>query len=124
MNARLEIGEVLPTASIVEVPGQIIVAAALPESIGRAMAIPANNRTGTIEDVEAILQELPAERQTALFSATIPPPIAALARSYGAEGIAVAKTADFLPAFRRALSSKVLTLGIRSRSLSSFKKRC
>jgi ATP-dependent RNA helicase DeaD len=37
---------------------------------------------GFIEDVEAILQALPAERQTALFSATIPPPIAALARKY------------------------------------------
>src|SRR5438270_633744 len=32
--------------------------------------------------VEAILQTLPAERQTALFSATIPPPIAALSRTY------------------------------------------
>src|SRR5437764_1130576 len=37
---------------------------------------------GFIEGVGAILQELPAERQTALFSATIPPPIAALSRKY------------------------------------------
>jgi ATP-dependent RNA helicase DeaD len=37
---------------------------------------------GFIEDVEAILQALPAERQTALFSATMPPPIAALSRKY------------------------------------------
>jgi ATP-dependent RNA helicase DeaD len=37
---------------------------------------------GFIEDVEAILQTLPKERQTALFSATIPPPIAALSRTY------------------------------------------
>src|SRR5438132_2504241 len=37
---------------------------------------------GFIEDVEAILQELPTERQTALYSATIPPPIAALSRKY------------------------------------------
>jgi ATP-dependent RNA helicase DeaD len=37
---------------------------------------------GFIEDVETILEALPAERQTALFSATIPPPIAALARRY------------------------------------------
>jgi ATP-dependent RNA helicase DeaD len=35
---------------------------------------------GFIEDIEAILQELPAERQTAIFSATLPPPIVALAR--------------------------------------------
>ncbi len=34
------------------------------------------------------------------------PDFAALARSYGAEGIAVEKTADFLPAFRKALASK------------------
>jgi ATP-dependent RNA helicase DeaD len=37
---------------------------------------------GFIEDVEAILEALPEERQTALFSATIPPPIAALSRKY------------------------------------------
>lgn len=37
---------------------------------------------GFIEDVEAILQALPTERQTGLFSATIPPPIAALSRKY------------------------------------------
>src|SRR2546427_1946142 len=37
---------------------------------------------GFIEAVESILQALPEERQTALFSATIPPPIAALARKY------------------------------------------
>src|SRR5438128_12016119 len=37
---------------------------------------------GFIEDVETILQALPTERQTALFSATIPPPIAALSRKY------------------------------------------
>ncbi len=37
---------------------------------------------GFIEDIEAILQETPAERQTMLFSATIPDPIARLARRY------------------------------------------
>ncbi|HWQ11595.1 MAG TPA: DEAD/DEAH box helicase [Roseiflexaceae bacterium] len=37
---------------------------------------------GFIEDIEAILSETPAERQTALFSATIPQPIADLARRY------------------------------------------
>jgi ATP-dependent RNA helicase DeaD len=37
---------------------------------------------GFIEDIEAILQETPAERQTALFSATMPGPIAELARRY------------------------------------------
>jgi len=35
---------------------------------------------GFIEDIEAIIEELPAERQTALFSATFPPRIADLAR--------------------------------------------
>ncbi len=37
---------------------------------------------GFIEDIETILKETPAERQTALFSATIPGPIAALAKNY------------------------------------------
>jgi ATP-dependent RNA helicase DeaD len=37
---------------------------------------------GFIEDIEAILKETPAERQTALFSATMPGPIATLAKNY------------------------------------------
>jgi len=37
---------------------------------------------GFLEDVEAILAAIPAERQTALFSATIPNPILDLARKY------------------------------------------
>ena len=37
---------------------------------------------GFIEDVERILRQAPSGRQTALFSATIPPPIAKLAESY------------------------------------------
>jgi ATP-dependent RNA helicase DeaD len=40
---------------------------------------------GFIEDVESILQRVPNERQTALFSATMPAPIAALARRYMSE---------------------------------------
>ena len=37
---------------------------------------------GFIEDIEAILSETPQERQTALFSATMPNPIVELARRY------------------------------------------
>ena len=37
---------------------------------------------GFLEDVEEILKDAPKERQTALFSATMPPRIAALARDY------------------------------------------
>jgi ATP-dependent RNA helicase DeaD len=37
---------------------------------------------GFLEDIEFILEQVPAERQTALFSATIPPRIADLARRY------------------------------------------
>ncbi|HEX6289907.1 MAG TPA: DEAD/DEAH box helicase [Herpetosiphonaceae bacterium] len=37
---------------------------------------------GFIEDIEAILQETPEDRQTALFSATMPVPIANLAKRY------------------------------------------
>jgi len=38
------------------------------------------------------------------------PDFAALARSYGAEGVTVAKTAEFLPAFKKALQSKKTVL--------------
>ena len=37
---------------------------------------------GFVEDIEAILSTTPAERQTALFSATLPPPIRRLADRY------------------------------------------
>lgn len=37
---------------------------------------------GFIDDIETILQEVPEERQTALFSATMPPRIADLANTY------------------------------------------
>ncbi|HYI24616.1 MAG TPA: DEAD/DEAH box helicase [Thermomicrobiales bacterium] len=37
---------------------------------------------GFIEDIEWIMQQVPEERQTALFSATMPPRIADLARTY------------------------------------------
>ncbi|MDQ2731299.1 MAG: DEAD/DEAH box helicase, partial [Armatimonadota bacterium] len=37
---------------------------------------------GFVEDIETILKELPTERQIALFSATIPAPIARLAQKY------------------------------------------
>ncbi|WP_374519152.1 DEAD/DEAH box helicase [Undibacterium squillarum] len=39
-------------------------------------------RMGFIDDVERILQETPAERQTALFSATMPAPIRRIAQTY------------------------------------------
>ena len=37
---------------------------------------------GFIEDIEAILQETPSDRQTLLFSATMPPPIQQLAKRF------------------------------------------
>ena len=37
---------------------------------------------GFVDDIEWILQQVPADRQTALFSATMPPRIAELARTY------------------------------------------
>ncbi|HET7845588.1 MAG TPA: DEAD/DEAH box helicase, partial [Xanthomonadales bacterium] len=39
-------------------------------------------RMGFIDDVEKILKSVPAERQTALFSATMPPPIKRIAQTY------------------------------------------
>src|SRR5699024_6360014 len=37
---------------------------------------------GFVEDIESILKEIKAERQTLLFSATMPPPIKRLSRKY------------------------------------------
>jgi ATP-dependent RNA helicase DeaD len=37
---------------------------------------------GFIEDIEEILSKIPAERQTALFSATLPPKISSIAKKY------------------------------------------
>lgn len=51
---------------------------------------------GFIEDIEWILQQAPAERQTALFSATIPPRVADLARKYMKDPIRVAIPAETL----------------------------
>jgi len=58
---------------------------------------------GFIEDIEAILSETPAERQTALFSATIPTPIAELARKYmrEPERISVATEQMTVPQIRQ-----------------------
>ncbi len=39
-------------------------------------------RMGFIDDVEAILKKMPAQRQTALFSATMPAPIKRIAQTY------------------------------------------
>ncbi|TFW17812.1 DEAD/DEAH box helicase [Massilia arenosa] len=39
-------------------------------------------RMGFIDDVERILQQMPETRQTALFSATMPPPIKRITRNY------------------------------------------
>jgi ATP-dependent RNA helicase DeaD len=58
---------------------------------------------GFIEDIESILSETPAERQTALFSATMPGPIAALARQYmrDPERIVVASKQLTVPQIRQ-----------------------
>ncbi len=58
---------------------------------------------GFIEDIEAILAETPQERQTALFSATIPAPIADLARRYmrAPEQITVAAEQMTVPQIRQ-----------------------
>ena len=54
---------------------------------------------GFIEDIEFILEQTPPERQTALFSATIPPPIQALARRYLREPqqVAIARETRTVP---------------------------
>jgi ATP-dependent RNA helicase DeaD len=53
---------------------------------------------GFAEDLEAILQETPAERQTALFSATLPPRIAQLAEAHLKEPVRVRIDREVVPA--------------------------
>jgi ATP-dependent RNA helicase DeaD len=47
---------------------------------------------GFLEDVEFIMAQLPAERQTALFSATMPAPIATLAKRYMSSAVTISLT--------------------------------
>jgi ATP-dependent RNA helicase DeaD len=58
---------------------------------------------GFIEDIETILAETPQDRQTALFSATIPAPIAQLAKKYmrEPEQITVASAQMTVPQIRQ-----------------------
>jgi ATP-dependent RNA helicase DeaD len=58
---------------------------------------------GFIEDIELILDELPEERQIALFSATIPRPIARLAEKYlrNPERVAIAAEPHTVPQIRQ-----------------------
>lgn len=49
---------------------------------------------GFIEDIEAILQETPADRQTLLFSATMPPAIQQLARRFMRDPLMIAVRAQ------------------------------
>ena len=53
---------------------------------------------GFAEDLEAILQATPAERQTALFSATLPPRIAQLAEAHLKEPVRVRIDREVVPA--------------------------
>jgi len=46
-------------------------------------------RMGFIDDVERILRDTPATRQTALFSATLPPPIRRIAKNHMRDPVAV-----------------------------------
>jgi len=47
-------------------------------------------RMGFIDDVEAVLKKTPAQRQVALFSATMPPPIRRIAQTYLKDPVEVA----------------------------------
>ena len=47
-------------------------------------------RMGFIDDVEAVLKKVPEQRQVALFSATMPPPIKRIAQTYLSEPVEVA----------------------------------
>ena len=58
---------------------------------------------GFVEDIEFILEQVPAERQTALFSATMAPRIEALARTYlrDPERVTIAQEARTAPQTRQ-----------------------
>jgi len=58
---------------------------------------------GFVEDIETILDAVPAERQMGLFSATIPPRIAALAGKYlrNPERVTIARTELTMPAIEQ-----------------------
>src|SRR5690606_30315144 len=47
-------------------------------------------RMGFIDDVEKVLQKTPPERQVALFSATMPPPIRRIAREHLKDPVEIA----------------------------------
>ena len=49
---------------------------------------------GFREDLEAILESLPAERRTLLFSATVPRPIAQLAKNFQRDALRIAATSE------------------------------
>ena len=53
---------------------------------------------GFIDDIETILQALPQDRQTALFSATVPPPIQRLTRRYMRDPVQLRATPERLVA--------------------------
>lgn len=53
---------------------------------------------GFIDDIEAILQAAPTERQTAIFSATVPPPILRLTQRYLHDAVHVSVTPEHLVA--------------------------
>ena len=59
---------------------------------------------GFVEDIEMILDQVPAERQLALFSATIPPQIARLARKYlrNPRSITIAAEPHTIPQIRQS----------------------
>jgi ATP-dependent RNA helicase DeaD len=49
---------------------------------------------GFREDLEKLLQAMPAERRTLMFSATIPPPIAQMAKRYQKKALRIAATSE------------------------------
>ena len=69
---------------------------------------------GFIEDVERILRMCPNGRQTALFSATIPPPIQRLAESYMYEPVTIRITPKKLTV--DAISQAFIEVGAREKA--------
>ena len=89
---------------------------------------------GFIEDVERILRMCPSGRQTMLFSATMPPPIARLAETYMYDPVTISITGSYMYASAsRAIGGGIVALKSivwrplghirRIRSTSSMKPR-
>src|SRR5690606_27076673 len=75
---------------------------------------------GFAEDLEAILEATPAERQTALFSATLPPRINAIARKHLRDPVRVQVDRESVPAGEAPRVRQVAYIVARAHKLAAL----